>query len=246
MAADLEDRNRSAAELPAQFRAEGAAAAAGRHDLREDFPGQPELVGEFKIPLPRDRIEQIGGRAVGVFAGVVAAERAGQRIGHHQKMAVFKVFRVFAEMGRKLVDRVDDHALDSGAGVELLAGNLAPDIAFGVAGAHVAVVVGPAARLAGGVVEEDVVHAPGVDADSGDGGIDFERFGQAGFELFHQLGIVPVDRTALFGRTVGEPVHLGQREFAGFEGSDDGAAAGGPEVECEKAAHVCLLRVDGS
>ena len=161
-------------------------------------------------------------------------------------MAVFKVFRVFAEVGSKLVGGVDDHALDSGTRIELFAGDLAPDVIFGVAGANVTVVIGPAARFAGGIVEEDVVHAPGVDADSGDGGIDFERFGQAGFELLHQLGIVPVDRTALFGRTVGEPVHLGQREFAGFEGSDDGAAAGGPEVECEKAAHVCLLRVDGS
>jgi len=98
-------------------------------------------------------------------------------------------------------------------------------------------VVRPAAHPAALLVEEDIIDAPGIDADAVQLRLDGERLGQSGFQLQAELRIIPVKRAAFLGRPVGEAVDFGQRQLPVLQFADNRPAARSAQVKREKAAH---------
>src|SRR5258708_20097470 len=83
---------------------------------------------------------------------------------------------------------------------------------------------------AAGVVDEHIIHAPGIHADRGESWKTPLRLAQAGGDLRPQPGqvpvVVPTDRAELIGKTV----HLGERQLPPVPWADDDAAADRAEV----------------
>lgn len=144
-------------------------------------------------------------------------------------------------MRRKLVDRIQKHALDAGPLIKLLFRNLVPDVGLRRIRAHIAIVIRPAPHLSGRLIEKDIVDAPGVDTDAVELRLDRKRLAQPVFKLQAKLRIIPVNRAVLLRRAVCEAMHLGQRKPAVLQPADHRPPARGPQIKCQKAAHQVPL-----
>src|SRR5690606_35072475 len=97
-------------------------------------------------------------------------------------------------------------------------------------GAVVAVGVG-GENEAPGIVEEDVIDAPGVDAAGGEGGFGLFGFAEAFDDFGKEAGEIPVAAFAEAVELVGETVNFAEGEAGIGPGTEDDASAGGSEID---------------
>jgi hypothetical protein len=202
-------------------------------ERRHDRGRHADRLEQRRRPGPRAGVEQLGGRRVGVLAGARPAQEQVAEVGQHQQ-PIRRRRQPVADVGGELVDGVDRHELDAGAGEDRVAPEPGADVLHHAVGARVAVgdrlFEDPAAA-----VDQAIVHAPGVDADAGDWGA-ARRGRRAGrrhpvAEPLLETREIPSQVPGREPRSVGEAVHLLERERRPGRLADQGPAAARAEIE---------------
>ena len=169
---------------------------------------------------------------------MVAAEEVGEGVGDEEELVGdVEGAVVVSDGGGKLADGVEGEELDAGEGVDGLLVDGVEELGHDVFGARVAVVAREAGEEAL-LVDEGVVDAPGVDGDGGD----FDAFAEGGLESGLEFGEeseeVPEESAIDGDGAVFEAVEFLEGDVAVVDGSEDGSAGGGSEVEGEVVFHV--------
>lgn len=212
---------------------DGTEIGAGTGDVRENRAREFQQVDEVIRPVTRAGIVELKGAGHGFFHGGVAAEEIIEGIGHAEEEARF--LQALGGFGGELVKRIDGHELDAGFREDIFPFGERENAFHSPRGAGIAVVKGRRDEGALGI-EEDVIEAPGVGADAGDGQLARGGEAQAGFQLIEQLRDVPVEGFAVALDGVGEAVDFFEsdtpvvRRPRVVQGAEHEATAFGAEI----------------
>ena len=215
-----------------------------RLDEARQQPGRnPQIRQQAGGPRPRLRIHELRRRRHGVFGGELPRHPVVQEVGDRAEPGGgVDELRRGAARGVELIQRVEGQELDAGDRVDLLPRHDLPDGFHDPVGTGIAIVVRVFEQVAV-LAEERVVASPGVDADAlerGAGGVV-----ETAPDLEPQPEDVPLERSAVPDRLVGEPAHLVQGEGARVQPSEHRPSALRAEIDCEKvSSHVAQGRAD--
>ena len=170
----------------------------------------------------------------GVLVLLFAGQEEAQQIGRHEQgLGVFQQPGTLVLQANELVERIERQALDPGAAIELGGRNAAAQLGLHGTAAHVAIVVGIAQELVGGI-EQPVVEPPGIDAEGRQGIARLMRGHADGvFDLVQQTQDVPVDAVADARGNVRKAMHFANFERAVAQRAEHGPSAGGAEIDRE-------------
>ena len=129
-------------------------------------------------------------------------------------------------------DGVELHELDAGLVIDLALVVHLHVALDGPVGMGVAVAVGEAQQLAV-LAEEGEVAAPGVDADGLDRNLLLHGLAEGGEDFIVQGGKVPEKMSRDRDHRILETGEFAHLDLLSVIGGDDGASAGGAEVDCE-------------
>jgi hypothetical protein len=205
---------------------------ARHHDRGEEFGRKAHFLQQTRFDALRAGIQQLRGRGDGVFGDHLPGEQIRQGVGHEeQPLGGGQLRRTVALHGVELVERIELHDLDARRAVDLLPGQHLGEILLGGAvGVRVAVGVGESQQRAV-LADEGEIDAPGVDADRGD----FDPFAGGGAQslakVFVERKDIPVIMSAQRQDGIRETGQFLEDELSVPERAENGAAAGGPQVE---------------
>jgi len=230
-----DDRHALRARLARHRLVQRAERRAGRHDLAEKVGGDAQSLQHRLRPAARVRVVELGGGRVGELVGLAAREPEVQQVGHHQERAGgLQQGRVVQAHRHQLKERVQLHELDAGRAVDLLARHEAEGLLHHAVRAVVAVVVGQAEQFVV-AVEQRVVHAPRVHADSVQIRAALAHAPrQAVLDLRKEARRIPVESAQEPLRFIREPVRLVQRQSAVRQRPQHGASALRAQVKGQK------------
>ena len=184
-----------------------------RHaDILEDAARQVEAGDELFVPIARQGIHKRGRRCIGVFVCLHTAEHPVEIVGHHEEAACsLELPAIVTRERAELIGCVELLVLDARAPIVLLKGEDAGELQ------RVAHTVGAGITIAHAIsgalvvlVEQHVVHGPGIDADGGRRESLFVRGGQAGDDVLGQRVDVPHKMPAVPRETILEAIDLGE------------------------------------
>ncbi len=149
--------------------------------------GKPRR-SDVPIPVAGGGVQEAAGGGDGVFVHHFAGEAVAEVFRHEQKgLGLFQLLRMAELQGLKLVNRVEENELHAGAGIEILGGNVFLHLPVH----SVRPVIPVTDRVADFLfvlVEEEVVDAPGVDAETVGAFAQFPGFFDAVFvSLSHRM-----------------------------------------------------------
>ncbi len=209
----------------------------GHLQLVENILRQPQSLHQRPVPVPADGADQCRRAGIGVFVCLHAAQDVIQIIRNHQEAPrSFQILRMLAHERRQLINRIKRLVLNAGAGVVLFKGKAV--LPFQELSHSVCPLVAVGHRVPDPVtllIQQNKVHRPGVDADG------FRRkAGRMGClqSLYHfpfQVFNIPAKMAVFPADAVLKAVNLLQVYFPFVYRSDDVAAAGCPDVNCQKA-----------
>ena len=213
---------------------------AGLDKRREDVPGQPECVHEFRGPLTGNSVKQTRSGRVGGFSPPLARQQESDQVRDQEGLhPVQPGFRC------ELVQGVELQVLQTCDGVQLLRGNQRMDPFHRGPAALVPV----AERLRGeftGVVHQTIVNRPRVDADAHDALAVPTRHrsgSRQSLEYLREQGVeVPAEAAVELHNPVGEAVnrlerHPGRRRNAAQHESAGGHADVDGGKDCVLSGH---------
>ena len=140
---------------------------------------------------------------------------------------LFDQLRLLLNQRAQLIERVKRQKLNTAAAIDVVHAKLCDGVCHQPVGATVAIRDGQADAFAA-AVEQNVVHAPGIDADAVDANAVIADVVQPGADLRFQGINIPGIKTVLFLQAVGETVHFAKRKYApiAVPGGEHYAAAG--------------------
>ncbi len=206
---------------------ERAEPSSGRDDWRKQRFLQGQCANQFPGPLPGSWIVKLARAGVGLFDPRHSAEEVIESVGDQQQLA--GPGQSFGRFRAQLVDRVQRHELDAGLVEDGFSIHFGLDVRHAPGRARVAVVERGRDQLSPGI-EQEIIHAPRIGADAGNGEAVRRGFLQAGLQLLKQLGNVPVQRVARFDRRVGKPMDLLERQFCFRQRPEHEPAALGAQI----------------
>ncbi len=185
----------------------------GGNDRGEHVGWQSDLLHQRDIPVACVDREALRGGGDGVLVLLFPGQEEAQQVGRHQQgLGAFQQPGALVLQADELVERVERQTLDAGAAVELGGRNAPAQLGLHGAAAHIAIVVGVAQELVGGV-EQPVIQPPGVDAEGGQRVVRLMRGDADGMlDLTQQAQDIPVDSVADARGRVRKAMHLANLE----------------------------------
>ena len=219
----------------------------GVDNLREDIGGNLELPQQRQGPLPRPGVETLAGRGIGEFADLAPRQQPVEQVGHHQEpLGLCEQPGVLLPHGNQLIQRVDRHELQPGAGEDLGPGHAQPRLVHHPGGPTIAVVVGQPQQFFARP-QQHIVDPPGVDPDRLGlppplGG----PFRQPLLDVPPQRHAVPAQRVIPADRPIAKPVDLLQPDPPAIEQPGDHPTALRPQVHRQVTpfSHLHTLAFD--
>jgi hypothetical protein len=215
----------------AQVACHGAEHGAARRDPGEKRRAQAEGSDEFFRPAARGgiiKLRRAGERLLGHFhprkPRVEVIGDVEEMIGTRQDPGIFLLLRFQME------ERIDGHELDSRLRVDFGEGNFLKQAGRTFRRPAIAIAVRFSDLFSRGI-EQDIIDAPGIGADSGDGQPALRGLFQAGKNLLVEVGKVPVQVVSRRHDPVGEAMDFLQRETSALERAQHKAAAFGSQVD---------------
>ena len=182
----------------------GGCAEPGR---RRPRPGQ-----QMFIPAIRVDVDQLRGGGVGIFPVHVAGQAIAQVVRDQQRMGhVRDQLRLLLDQSTQLIKRVKRQKLNAAAPVDVVLAKLGDSVRHQAVGAAVAIRHRQADALAM-AIKQNVVHAPGINADAVDANAIVADVVQSGTDLCLQGIDIPGIKTVLLLQAVGETVHFAKRK----------------------------------
>ena len=227
--------NRTEPREPLDFRRERTDFRAGKHYFFKMFAREAYRFQNPRREVFRVRVEHLRGRCNGVFAGGLAREHIGERIGHEEDFrSAFQCRVALASHGVELEERIEVHQFDARDVVERFgAENALEIVVFGLERVRVAIGQRIAQQCAVGA-DAGEVHAPRVDADALDVEAAPGRKLQAVEDFAVERENVPIDVSSRLNEMVVEARQLLHVHHSVGKRPDDGSPARGTEVDGEE------------
>ena len=198
---------------------------AGHGDVAEQACRGASRLERSSIPGTRAGVDEVRGGGVGVFVDHVAREQVIQVFGHHEEAVCrLKLIGMLGGQRRQLVDRVERLALNARGTVQVLQADARVHVGGDVVRAGIAIRhrIADASTLS---VDQDEIHAPGVDADRLGDLAGFAAFLQADQNVLPDHIDVPAIVPAAAHLHVVEAVHLLELDLSVDDASQDMAPA---------------------
>jgi len=182
---------------------------AGRHDFRKNARGQAKLFQQAGGPVAGQRVQALGGGAVGEFDHTGATQRPMDEVRHQQqRVRPFEHLRSALFMGQQLEQGVELHELQAGLGKDFRPRHFSERLFHHAVGAGVAIRERLPQHFVA-LIEQHIVHPPGVGTDRyNPGAILPGGQAQAVLDFRPQPHDVPAERVAQIDGAIGEPMNF--------------------------------------
>ena len=213
----------------------------GKADRTEELLRKTQRPDQVKVPVLFFRIQQLRRGSLCVLPFLHAGQQVVQIV-RRQKHTLrrFQVLGASFPHRHQLVDRVVIRLERSRPAVQFLRSNDLLDHAVHAVGPVIPVPVALSHRVSG-FIQEDIVHAPGIDTQADRNLAGLRAQPQAFHDVFRDPLIIPAQGIAALLHPVVEAVDGFQRQLPILQRAQDQTSARGPDV-CRRIVclHVCL------
>ena len=202
-----------------------------RHGYRtEHLRVISQHIDQLVIPVIGLRTDQLPGRSLCILVHLHACKQEVKIVRDHQdRLRLFQIFRMGLFHRHELIDRIEDLLLDAGPRIQIILRDHFID--FLIHSLCAAVTVSD--RIAQDMViliEQHVIHAPGINSHRYRDLADLFTLLQSVFDLGDQAVHIPAKRTVLIVHSVRETVHFLELHLAVLHAGEHVASAGCADI----------------